>query len=411
MFYRLYNFIGNFFSKTRTIDNEPLNKVSLIVLILIDIFIVVNVFSGLEDISRWHISPSETYPCYREWTDYQKQKHLDKDYRIIKRTITARRYNSLNFEQKYRDNTDNRLGQVSTTCIDYAWLKDNLKNSDNQKIITTISRNSETVSKLEQANRQIKSQYDSTLLEKIAGQANENSINSTTAERAKQEIANNNSQIAAIESAIASLKQQLLAKSDNQKFIAFLDDRDRYNSVKEKYDQASFWYPIIQLGFQSLFLLPLIFFTAAIHQFSQRKGSGLVSLISWHLLVIFCIPLIVKLLQFLQIGFVFETISNWLRTIFLNLLFLVHYVYILLIPLVGFGIIKLFQKVVFNPKVQAAKRIQKSRCVKCAKKIKQVDSYCPHCGEYQYTECTNCHRYTYKFSSYCNQCGSVQDSQ
>ena len=407
---RLHSLLNNFFRKTRTIDNEPLNKVSLIVLIVIDIFIVVNVFSGLEDISRWHISPSETYPCYREWADYREQNNPDADYKIISRIVDSKRYRSVKFEQDYQNDAQDRLGKVSTTCLDYGRLKDNLNNPDNQRIVDAISRNSKTISELEQANRQIRTEYDSTLLEEIAGQTKENSINSTPANRAKQQIDSNNSQIATVKSTIASLKQQLLARSGNQEFIALLNNRDRYNSVEEKFDRASFWYPSIQLGFQSLFLLPLIFLAAVIHQFSQRRGYGLISLITWHLLVIFCIPLIVKLLQFLQIGFIFETISNWLKAVFLNLLFLVHYVYILLVPLVGFIIIKLFQRVVFNTKAQAAKRVQKSRCVKCAKKIRQVDSFCPHCGEYQYTECSNCHQYTYKFLPYCHQCGDAKDS-
>jgi predicted RNA-binding Zn-ribbon protein involved in translation (DUF1610 family) len=81
----------------------------------------------------------------------------------------------------------------------------------------------------------------------------------------------------------------------------------------------------------------------------------------------------------------------------------------LLIPLVGFGIIKFFQKIVFNAKVQAASRVQKSCCIKCAKKIKQQDTYCPHCGYYQYIECPSCHNLTYKYLPYCKQCGYSQE--
>ena len=62
---QIYQFLGSFFRKTRTIDNEPLNKVSLIVIILIDIFILVNVFSGLNDISRWYISPSDRVIAFK----------------------------------------------------------------------------------------------------------------------------------------------------------------------------------------------------------------------------------------------------------------------------------------------------------------------------------------------------------
>ncbi|MHC5728420.1 MAG: hypothetical protein ACYTXY_30770, partial [Nostoc sp.] len=62
MFARIRRLLSQFFSKSRTINNEPLNKVSLIVIILIDIFILINVFTGLDDISRWYISPTEAYP-------------------------------------------------------------------------------------------------------------------------------------------------------------------------------------------------------------------------------------------------------------------------------------------------------------------------------------------------------------
>ena len=408
MLTKLFNFLGNFFRKTRTIDNQPLNKVSLIVLILIDLFIVINVFSGLADISLWHISPTEAYPCHREWVNYRNQSAADKDYQIISKNITQRKSTLRSFEQNYQNKADNHLGEVSGACLNYAQLKDRLQNPENEKITVSIASQSKNLSELEEANQKIRAEYDSTLLEKIAGQAAKDSINSTPAEQAKQEIAQNSHQITKIKQAVASLKQQLLAKTESQEFLTLLNNQEQYSLIQKNFDRASFWYPVIQFGLQSLFLLPLIAIASIVHRFAQQKGYGLVSLISWHLLVIFWIPLILKLLQFLQIGFLFEAISNVLKTLFLNLLFVVYYFYILLIPLMGFGIIKFFQRIVFNSKVQAAKRIQESRCVKCAKKIKQIDSYCPHCGEYQYQECSNCHEYTYKFLPYCKQCGHPQ---
>jgi len=409
MLTKLYNFLGNFFRKTRTINNEPLNKVSLIVLILIDIFIVINVFSGLADISHWHLSPSETYPCHREWTNYQNKNSADKDYRIISDIVSKRKNKLRTFEQDYQKKTDNRLGEVNDVCLSYARLKDKLRNPENKDITISIASNSKNIRKLERANRKIRSEYDSTLLEKIAGQATKDSINATPAEKAKQEITQNSQQIAEDKKAIADFKQELLGKTESQEFLAFLNNQEQYNLTKENFDKASFWYPNKQFGFQLLFLLPLIAIASIIHRYAQRQGYGLVSLISWHLLVIFWIPLVLKIFQFLQFGFVFAKLFKIFAAIFLNFLFLAYYLSILLVPLVGFGIIKLFQRIVFNPKIQAAKRVQKSRCVKCAKKIRPIDSHCPHCGEYQYTECSNCHEYTYKFLPHCNQCGHPQD--
>ncbi len=252
--------------------------------------------------------------------------------------------------------------------------------------------------------------YDSTLLEKIAGQPREQSINLVEAEKAKQQLEQNNRNIARLKQEIAQLKNQLTAKPESLAFINFLKNNRTFQSIENAYQRASFWCPSIQFSFQALFLLPLIFLSLSVDNFAQRKGYGLIALISWHLSVVFFVPLIFKIFEFLQFGAIFQVIFDMISTLFGGLVFLVSYAYILLIPLIGFGIIKFFQKVVFNPKVQAARRVQKLRCIRCANKIPTHDAYCPHCGFYQYAECHNCHSMTYKYLPYCKQCGQSQDS-
>ncbi|MEH2366238.1 hypothetical protein [Nostoc sp.] len=410
MFSRIRRILSQFFSRTRTINNEPLNKVSFIVIIIVDIFILINVFTGLDDISRWHISPTEAYPCYSEWQNYRAKTTKDKDYEIVKLSLSSYTNKQFSFRGNYQQAEAGHLGKVSQTCLQYADYKDKIKNSERQQIIKTIDEEQAKISRLEQANSTIKSQYDSTLLEKIAGQSREQSINQVSAEKAKQALEENNRQIFTLKEDTSTLKNELLAKPENISFINFLKDDNRFQEVDKGYQQASFWYPSIQLGFQSLFLLPLIFIALSVHKFAQRRGYGLVSLISWHLLVIFFIPLIVKIFEFLQIGAIFKFLFDIMNAILGGLLFLINYVYILLIPVIGFGIIQFFQKFVFNAKVQAASRVQKSRCVNCAKKIQHTDTYCPHCGYYQYIECHNCHNLTYKHLSYCKHCGTSQVS-
>jgi RNA polymerase subunit RPABC4/transcription elongation factor Spt4 len=147
-----------------------------------------------------------------------------------------------------------------------------------------------------------------------------------------------------------------------------------------------------------------------IHRLALRKGYGLIALISWHLLVIFFVPLTFKIFEFLQVNVIFQFIFDIISKLLGGLLFLVSYVYILLVPLVGFGIIKFFQKFVFNAKVQVINRVQNSQCIRCAKKIRHQDLYCPYCGYHQATECQNCHTLTYQHLPYCRECGSPQSS-
>lgn len=410
MFTKIRNILAQFFNNSRTINNEPLNKVSLIVIIIVDIFILINVFTGLEDISRWHLSPYQAYPCYLEWENYQKQSDKNKDYDMIISSVPLNN-NQPKFQAEYQQQEIGHLGKVSEICINYGELKDNLNNDLNQKNITTINQRQDKINQLERANINIRNQYDSTLLEKIAGQSSGNSINQVRAEKAKQELDKNQQQIAQIKQEINNLQNQLLTKPESLNFLSLIKDENKFAAVKQDYERASFWYPSIQFTLQSIFLLPLIIIALLVHRISQSRGYGLIALISWHLLVIFLIPLVLKILQFLQIGVIFQFLLKVVSNLLGGLLFLISYVYILLIPLIGFGIIKFFQGVVFNSKVQAAKRVQKSQCINCGKTLKSNNAYCPHCGYYQYIECHNCHNLTYKKLPYCYHCGTEQNSK
>ena len=410
MLARIRRWVNQFFIKTRTINNEPLNKVSLIVVIFIDLFILSNVFTGLSDISQWHLSPSQTYPCHAEWQDYRKSTAKDRDYQIVRKSVDSiERPKRSTWQQNYQQAATGHLGTLSTLCLQYAEQRDRIDNPSDLATIKTIDLKQAQITKLQAANQNIRSQYDSSLLEKIAGQDRSRSINNVSAEKAKQELDRNNSNITNLNRETTTLKLELLSKPASQNFLSFLKDEGKFKQVEELYQQAQFWYPSILLAFQALFLLPLLAIALLVHTFAQRKGYGLVALISWHLLVIFSIPLIIKVFEFLQIGLIFKWIFDLVSSIFGSLLFIISFLYILLIPLLGFGMIKLLQKVVFNPKVQAAKRVQSSRCMNCARKIGAHDPHCPHCGYYQYTECQNCHSLTYKNLAYCKECGHDQD--
>ena len=408
MFARIRRVVRQFFRKSRTINNEPLNKVSLIVIILIDIFILINVFTGIDDISRWYISPYQAYPCHSEWQSYRAGNNQDKDYNIIKISLPSK-FTQLKQEEIYQKAESEHLGKVSPICLQYGQYIDKINNPKNQQIVNAVEQKEFKINELKQANTQIRAQYDSTLLEKIAGQPRGQSINQVSAEKAKIELDKNTRNISTLKQEISNLKKELTDKPESRSFLNFLQDKNQFNTLHQSHKQASFWYPTIQLVFQSLFLIPLIAIALLVHRFALGRGYGLISLISWHLLVIFFIPLIIKVFEFLQFGVIFEFLFDFIKILFGGLRFLVSYLYILFIPLIGFGIIKLFQKIVFNTKIQASNRFQKLRCIRCARKIRNNDIYCPHCGYHQYVECPNCHNMTYKYLSYCKHCGHSQD--
>ncbi|MGC1308598.1 MAG: hypothetical protein WA885_15335 [Phormidesmis sp.] len=405
MFSRLRRFISRFFNQSRTINHEPINKVSLAVIILVDLFILFNVFAGLDDISRWPINPQQAYPCYSEWQSYREDTSADKDYAVVEGAIAPEEWQQ---QQRYSTLADGHLGKVSNICLQYESLRNKVSSPQNEEISVQVNNTQAEIYSFQNKNSTIRQQYDSTLLEEIAGQPREQSINAVEAAQARAEIERNERAIAQREQTLAALKTELVSTAQSQSYLAILTNDEQFQKLNKGYNRASFWHPSVQLFFQGLFLLPLILLALVVHRFAQRRNYGYVSLISWHLLIIFLIPLIWKIFEFFQIGFLFQLIANLVEALFSGLRFLLNYLQILLIPVIGFGLIKFFQKVVFNTRLQATNRVQKMRCVNCAKHIRKHDMHCPHCSYAQYHSCQNCHNPTYRHLSYCKHCGASQ---
>ncbi len=426
MFNKIRTLTQRFFRKSSTLNRQSLNVPSLIVIVFVDIFILANVFFGLNDISNWHLSPAQAYPCYSQWQTYRESTDPSKDYAIVRQSIVSSdssvNYgrasnrteapivgNSTSIRDQYQRNQINHIGQISAQCLDSGSLQDALQNPENRKTVESIDSKLGKITQLEQTNRNIRAQYDSTLLEKVAGQPRSQSINTISAEQAKQKTDTNSATITQLKQEITELKQTLLAQPVVQTLLVYLKNPAPFETIAAQYRHASFWYPSIQLGFQTLFLLPLILTSYAIHRFALRKNYGLVALITWHLLIIATIPALLKVFEFLQVGVLFQWIADAIGTIFGSLLFLVSYAQIIIIPLVGFGLIKLIQRLSkrsTNAQTQAADRIAQSRCLRCAKKIGPHDAHCAHCGYQQYAECPNCHSMTHKQMPHCTHCGS-----
>ncbi|MBE9136227.1 zinc ribbon domain-containing protein [Nodosilinea sp. LEGE 07088] len=409
MFTRMRRWLRRFFRQARTVNNEPVNRASLAVIILINLFILFNVFSGLNDISRWPLSPTQAYPCHSSWAEYRSQTQGNPDADILQNSIRLPDQPAGTWQRDFRQGATGHLGQVSPLCLDYAARADGLNTSENREIIDSLTQNQRAIASLEQENQTIRSQYDSTLLEQIAGQPQEQSINQVEASQARATLERNQAEIDRLQQQQQQLQTQLTQTPPSQEFLALLNDDGQFQQLERQFRRASFWRPTVQMLFQGLFLLPLVVMTWGVYRVAERRGYGLIALQAWHLLVIFCIPLVIKLFEVLQFGALFNALSQLVLALFGGLLFLINYLYILLVPLVGYGTIKFFQQVVLNPRLQVAGRVQNQKCIRCAKKLRLGDTHCPHCGFYQEAECGHCHQPTYKYLPYCRYCGTSQN--
>ncbi|MFN4067340.1 MAG: zinc ribbon domain-containing protein [Thermosynechococcus sp.] len=394
-----------FWRRSRLVNGEPLNWFSLIVIILVDVFILINVFNGLNEISRWPLSPDEAQPCYAPWQAYRQDSRSDREIRFLEQQISLDPLPQRAVE-RLQESSKGRLGSISPICLTYAKYQDAVNRPLHRERLKQRQEKQEQIQTLEATNARIRQEYDSALLEQLAGQPPDQSINLVEAAQAKATLEANNRQIAALKTEIAALEQAMLREANSQAFLKFLGEDATFAQLEREYQHSQFWYPSLQFLLQTLFLLPPIGVALWVHRLGDRHRHGLVGLMSWHLLVIFLIPLVLKIFELLQVGALFQWLSNLILALFGGFLFLVSYVYILLIPALGFALIKGAQALFLNPQRQATARVQKQRCVRCGKRLRELDQYCPYCGYRQYIPCPSCQQLTYRHLLYCRHCGT-----
>lgn len=395
--------------KTVNLKQEPINKVSLFVLILIDLFVLWNVFMGLNSVQNVVITPTDAHLCYTVWQSYKQSKNPDKKYQFIQNFID--KSGSIPSPDSLRGfyygnySTSRTLfGQKNIICKEFQELGFKIDSEPNLKNVLQEIKNLESSNNsLTSTNARLQKEYDSTLLEKIAGQNSEQSINLSTAAKTKQSLDQNQSQIQQNQARINSLQGEITSNSSSQKLLNFVDNNETFQNLEKSYNSAKFIYPLLAFGLQIAFLLPLIILALVVHWFANKKNWGLLAILSWHLFLIFCIPAIFRLFEFLQFG----SIAQWfLEILFSSLAFLGSYLLIFLIPLFGYLFILFFQKIVFNKKSQFKKRLANKECFSCGYKLNYGEFYCPNCGTSQVEECLNCHKPKYKNMEFCQHCGS-----
>ncbi len=401
------NIFNKLIQKSTQIHHEPINKISIVILIFIDIFVLMNVFSGLWSISAWPLTPSEEFPCYAPYEKYQTDKRkgtFDFNASTIENTV-----NEIKYINSFASNSQ-KLGNPSNLCAEYAQLDKEIASAENIQLKKNIDIDRNKISSLNQENQTLQRQYDSSLLEKIAGQSPQKSINIASSDQTKSKIDTNNEKIKKIKEQVKEKQTKLIKNPKSEAYLKALNDGGKYSKIKSAYQSANFWHPNKILLLQILFLLPLIVISYVWHTVSSRKNKGLQSLLSWHLLLIFCIPLLIKFFEFIQFGNIVNTVLLSITAFLGGLLFVASYGLILIIPLFGFGLIKFLQAFIFNSRIQARNRIQKVHCIRCNSKLRLGDEFCPFCGFEQYVDCANCHQKTYKPANFCNTCGHPQEN-
>lgn len=380
-----------------SLDNLPLGKAALVVILFLDIFIIGAIFNGLYQHTSQLSSPDEVIPATcreivinRRWNPTERTDNLSE---LI-----------LNYSRShYR--TDKIDVEVHPVCAPYLGSLDQIKND---KALTNVfedrDRFSTEAGALQRKIDNLKGAYDTSLLEAIAKPQEEQA----KVETIKQDVQEKTNALNVLKSQIASLEQTINADA-RVKYLW-----EKLQGIQEANRQAlltdlrglNFWYPVKRLGMQLTFLLPLFVVFYLWNAASIRKNHGIQILVSSHLLVVSFIPIFCK---------IFETIYDIIPKtllkeildllISLKLIAIWHYLVIALAIGAALLLIFIFQKKFFSRERLLERRIAKGECQQCGKRIAAVTNACPFCGFVQFRSCPSCQQQTYVHGKHCRECG------
>ena len=394
--------VKNLFNRVRTnltrLDNQPLGKAALVIILFLDVFILVSLFDGLEKHTRQLTSPEEhiPYAC--------RQIVLDTTWNPTNRVETLS-FIALTYSGSYyyheKENRD-----VHELCRPYMDLIDRIKRDNG--LTSAFDERGRIVREsadLRQEIEKIKGAYDTTLLEATAGEAQgQPRIDAVqTAVRSKAARLNT------LTARLAQVEEQINANDLVKQLWSLLDglreaDRDTLRAALRR---LNFWYPVKRLAMQMIFLLPLLAIFFAWNGASIKSERGVQTLVSSHLLVVTFIPVLAKIFET-----VYDIIPKKLLKKFIELLeslklvAIWHYLVMALAVAGALFLIYIFQKKLFSREKLIERRIAKGQCLECGKHLPPGSAACPFCGFAQLKPCASCGKPTLVYAKYCRECGN-----
>lgn len=386
------------------IDNHPIGKAVLTIVLFLDFFILVSIFQGLDDHTSQLVTPTQYVPQYCR--DIVIDEDWNSDNRLIR---TAHRVTRLQDRYAYSSKTS-RVNQVHPVCQSMAKffraIEDDQGLSDELRTYVNLrEQTAEIKSELER----FRAAYDTSLLEVIAEQA----VDSDNTDTIKRRVG------------ALTTKLNTLVREEEAKVLLLLNNRrilllfsaietgikqDR-GVLMADFRQLKFWFPVKRLAMELLFLIPLILMFYWWNGKSIRANRPYQSLVSAHLLVIAFIPVIIKVSELLYdiiprklLQRIFEVLESF------NLVAIWHYI-VMAVGIAGaLALIYVMQKKIFSHQKVMQKRIAKGLCQECGVALASGSQACSSCGFKQFRLCGHCNHDTYVHGKFCRSCGGEEAS-
>lgn len=385
------------------LDNQPLSKAALVVILFLDLFILISIFDGLADHTGQLTSPDQYIPpvC--------REIVIDGDWNPTNRLGRLAQIVSKYRSDYYTPDERDEKKPQHTLCVPIVRTLKAIRGDEG------LSKNLSENLKLREETRELRSEtermkgaYDTSLLETIAKQQSAE----TNVASIKKEIVDKTGALNELVRKQRFLEASLEQDSRVRELFALaagVSETDR-KALRDELRRLNFWFPVKRLGMEMLFLLPLFFVFYFWNSRSITGNRPYQTLMSSHLLVIVLIPVFFKLVEL-----VYDIIpKKLLKQIIdllesLNLVAIWYYLLIGAAILVSLTLTYLFQKKLFSREKLLQRRIAKSLCQDCGQRLPPDSRYCPACGAGQYRACNHCHEPTHVHGKYCMACGHAAE--
>jgi hypothetical protein len=385
---------------TRFNSAQPLGKLSLVIVILLDIFLLWVVFAGLDKHTNQLTSINEYFPfqCRQalieeRWSNANKLDRLQ--------DIVLTDYNNYLHTESFFDK--DRLNKMHPACKQYFQAVKAIAEDQNAiKLFIERQRLQRKLSDWRTQHNLNKGVYDTQLLENIADK------DSAPARSLALAMKGVSAQYEKLYNELLETNSKILKTPVVEEFLKKFDPQGTANREKLISDikQYEIVYAFKEISWQLLFLLPIFAGALIWHVKSTNKRYPTQTLFSAHLLTIASIPIVIKIIEL-----VLDLIPNkFFRTLFkilerLHIIALWHYLLIILALATAILFVYVIQKKFFNKKRVFEKRLIAGKCWSCGKKLPHQIKHCPFCGQSQTKKCPHCGCETFYGGTHCANCG------
>ena len=383
-------------------NEEPLSKLSLVVIMALDLFILFIIFGGMYDHTKQMTYPGEYIPneCQQIFikNNWSPENQLTKLQKLILSDYNSYSYG---YDSQF---SKNKIEVMHPVCkAFYAKVKLIKETKELETLFVSRQNLIKNQTQISYNFEESKNVSNTHLLTNIARKDNK----TTPVLSIVKTIKTHTKKLEDITLKLSKIEEQINKTPEvmNLWEIISPNNRQRENII-EDFKKFQYWHPVKKLVWQFVFLLPIFVTFYLWSSISVKRNNNIQILISSHMLTVASIPIILRII---------EVVLDLIPHVFFKKLFKVleslHLIavwhYIVIFGSVGIALFTIYiiQKKIFNKARIYQKRLIKGECCHCGKRLLNKVSNCPFCGTKQLKVCNNCQEETDVGGPYCKNCG------